>query len=94
MADVLGSVFRFLAWMDRFFFCGAQSSVLAVSVWRAEVIVELTVDSVHECAMMVLWVVFGDADDSDYFNGISSLMHFMKQVFSECMSLFRKKSWD
>lgn len=35
--------------------------------------------------------MFGDADDSDYFDGISSLMHFMKQVFSECMSLFRKK---
>ena len=71
MADVLGSVFRFLAWMESFF--GAQSSVLTMSFRRVEVIVELTLDSVHECAMMVLWVAFGDADDSDYFDGISPI---------------------
>lgn len=40
--------------------------------------------------MMVLWVVFGDADDSDYFYGISSLMNFVEQVFSAFMSLFGK----
>ena len=85
-----GQCFPLLGVDGPFFFCGAQSSVLAISLWRVEVIVELTLDSVHECAMMVLWVVFGDADDSDYFDGISPLMHFMKQVLSECMSLFRK----